>query len=167
MQEEWRTLEAYPRYGVSNFGDIRNLETERPVVPSKNQQGHLKVNLFDEGRHYTRSIAHLVADAFLPPPERNDFISLIHYDGNKMNCRADNLAWRPRHFVLNYHKQFHDPWFQSSSSPVIDIGTGRLYETAQEAALEHGLLFKEVMFSAQNRGYVWPTYQRFRFKEAS
>lgn len=162
MHEAWCPIPAFPRYNVSDLGRIENTRTGKILQPTVNQQGILKVNLVDSGYARTRSVNVLVAKAFLPPPHRPDFISAIHLDGDKYNCRANNLEWRPRYYAIRYHQQFKHPQFRSMRIPVIDIHSGVEYETVQQAALAHGLIFTEILAAAHNRTFVWPTYQEFR-----
>ena len=163
MDEEWRDLSIFPSYSVSDLGNVRSLKTGRILKRSKNQQGHLKVKLAEARHIYTRSVNHLVAKTFLDEPVRDDFSSVIHRDGDKTNCAADNLMWRPRHYTIRYHQQFDSHDFRNSSVAIIDIKTNRIYQTIQEASVEHGLLFFDILVSAHERTYVWPTYQEFRY----
>lgn len=162
MQEKWRAITECPKYNVSNLGRIENGHTGRILRPTTNQQGLFKVNLANRGQFLTRSVSMLVARAFLPPPERSDFISTIHLNGDRADSRAVNLAWRPRYFAIRYHQQFNHPQWRTLKTPVIDTKAGVVYETVQEAALAHGLVFTEILVAAQNRTFVWPTYQEFR-----
>lgn len=164
MTEEWLEISAFPKYRISSYGRVENSGTGRILRPSKNQEGHLKVNLSHEGEIHTRTVNHLVAKNYLPPPERRDFISVIHLDGVKSNCKAVNLLWRPRYFAIKYHQQFSSPHFRKSKMPIVDIKTGEEYPTVQEAVVRHGLLFNDVVMATHQRTYVWPTYQEFRAK---
>lgn len=165
MQEKWRVIAAFPDYLVSNYGQIKSARTDRLLIPTMNQQGFHKVQLMRHGKAHTRQVNQLVALEFLPPAPREDFISLIHLNGDKSDNRATNLDWRPRHFAIRYHQQFTSSAWYTAHIPVVDIKTGREYGTAQEAALEHGLVFTEILVAAHNRTVVWPTYQQFRLLE--
>lgn len=162
VAEEWRPVKAFPKYEVSPLGLIRHVESGRVLHPSLNQQGHPKVNLVLDGRPYTRHVNHVVARVYLEEPKRHDFISLIHLDGQKTNCAAANMQWRPRYFAVRYHNQFHTDLWQTSKVKIEDIKTGEIYKSIQDAVVKHGLLFSEVLVSLHDRTYVWPTYQEFR-----
>jgi hypothetical protein len=165
MTVVWREVPRSPNYEVSDQGEVRNKKYGRTLTPSKTQQGHLKVNLPVEGKVKTRQVNHIVGEVFLPEPHRSDFISLIHLDGGKTNCAASNLAWRPRYFAIRYHLQFESQIWKESRIPIVDIKDGRIYETIQEASVEHGLILSEILVSAHKRTFVWPTYQQFRLYE--
>lgn len=162
MKEDWLEAPNFPRYLVSNLGQVRTVKTDRILKPSKNQQGFLKVNLMQDGEIHTRTVNHLVARAFLPEPEREDFISVIHLNGDKSDCKVANLEWRPRYFAIQYHQQFHHKTWRTALIPIEDIKSGKKYRTIQEAVVRHGLLFNDVVVSMHQSTYVWPTYQQFR-----
>lgn len=161
-KEEWRTIPTFPKYGVSSYGRIETIKTGYILTATPNQQGHLKVNLMQDGKIYTRSVNQLVAKAFLPPPPRRDFTSIIHLNGDKADCHASNLMWRPRYFAITYHQQFETPTFRNARFPLVELKTGEKYDSIQDALVRHGLLYKDVLISAHERTYVWPTFQEFR-----
>lgn len=166
MNERWVHIPGYDGYYVSDLGNIKSDRSDSDLSPTVNQQGHLKVNLMRHGLCVTRSVSHLVARSFLDRPERPDFNSLIHHDGNKLNCAASNLAWRPRHFVLKYHKQFETRAFAKAAHlAVMDLETREVHASVQELAIQQGLLVNDILVSSYARTYVWPTYQRFQVIE--
>ena len=89
-EEIWKPIEgyAYP-YEVSNLGNVRG--------PYGLLAGHVCgtasiVSLIRErGTSATVRIHTLVARAFVPNPEGYRYVR--HKDGDRMNCRADNLEW--------------------------------------------------------------------------
>lgn len=161
LDTDWRDIPVFPKYQVGNLGNILTIKTGRILHPSLNNQGILKVNLVKGGEVYTRSVNHLVGKAFLDPPTRRDFSSLIHLDGDRTNCAVDNLMWRPRYFAIKYHNQFEMRAFQDSVIPIIDIKTQEKYDRIQDACVRHGLLFQEIIIAMHERTYVWPTFQEF------
>lgn len=162
MKELWREIAAFPQYLVSNHGNVQNQKTGTILKPTKNNRGHAKVHLMGYGRAHTRQVNHLVALTFLPKPPREDFISVIHLNGNFMDCVADNLMWRPRFFVVRYHRQFDTPMWKRVKVPLIEINEKKEYKSAQQAAMENGLVLTELLSAAYNKTFVWPTYQHFR-----
>lgn len=161
MPDEWRTISTFPLYAVSSRGEIENKRSGKLLRPSRTAQGHLKVNLCKDGDIFTRSINQLVAKAFLPLPERKDFISIIHRDGDKTNCDVGNLMWRPRYFAIQYHQQFWVPRFQNTRIPVIETNSGERFDRLQDAVMKYGLLFNDILVAMHEGTYVWPTYQRY------
>ena len=162
MEPSWRGIPAFPHYEVSNLGEVRNVKTERILHSSLTPQGHIKVKLRNESGAHTRQINQLVGQLFLPPPPREDFISVIHLDGKKTNCQAINLLWRPRFFAIRYHMQFETAMWKRIRVPVVEVKEQKRYESAQEAAMANGLILVELLSAAYNKTFVWPTYQQFR-----
>lgn len=104
MIEQWKTIEGFCNYEVSNFGDVRLKDTYRKTVTGTrlykgkmiaiNQQkgGYLTVYMKnDSGVWKTVSIHRIVAKAFIPNPDNKREVN--HIDGDKKNNKLDNLEW--------------------------------------------------------------------------
>lgn len=157
----WTPIPDFDRYSVSDEGEVRNDETNRILANTSNQQGIFIVGMMgDDDKQYKRSVAVLVANAYLDPPASDMFDTPIHINGEREDCSADNLAWRPRWFAIKYHKQFHDD-HQGFTVPIRDLKSGVVYPNSWEAALDNGLLEQEIVNATLRRTYVWPTYQEF------
>lgn len=164
--DEWRPINGFPDYLVSPQGMILSHKTDHILSGSRTQQGHVKVNLYKKGVLFTRNVNHLVARAYLDRPQRSDFTSVIHLDGDKTNLAALNLMWRPRYFAVKYHLQFEYDYYHRASVAIKDIKTGEVYSRIQKAVVQHGLLLQDILISMHNRTFVWPTYQEFTRIEA-
>lgn len=164
MEEKWKDLLEFPSYAVSDYGRIINKDTERIKVPSLNQNGVAHVLLMQNLKQFRRSVALLVAKAFLPVPKVEHFDTPINLNGDRLDNRAANLAWRPRWFAIKYHQQFFqdDPEHRGFNQPVELIQTGERFETSWDAAVKYGLLDKEIFVATFNQTYVFPTGHRFR-----
>lgn len=162
MNPQWVELAEFPDYAISDEGDIANIKTGMPRRPSINQQGILKISLYREGRLVTRSVAVIVAQAFLPPPEHDHFDTPIHLDGERQNCRADNLMWRPRWFAIKYHKQFRFEEFHTQYVNLIELESGARYSSLKEACMANGLYWYDVVKSFTEETFVPFTQQEFR-----
>jgi len=158
--EEWKEIGAFPGYSVSTYGRVRNDTTGRIMAMLRNQKGIVSVGLTQALVQHKRSIAVLVANAFLPKPDMNSFDTPIHLDGDLENNHVSNLMWRPRWFAVKYHQQFLTEK-RGFLVPVVD-DSGEMFETSWEAATKYGLIDREILTATLNRTYVWPTYQKFR-----
>lgn len=157
----WKQISAFPDYEINDGGAVRRAHNHRPVSPAMNQQGNLYVGLSRDKTQYKRSLALLVAIEFLGVPVNDRFDTPIHVDGDKTNCAASNLMWRPRWFALAYHKQFYNGE-RGFIVPIVEVNTGEKFPTSWEAAITYGLIDKEIRIAAINRTVVFPTGQHFR-----
>lgn len=158
--EDWEYIEGFPMYMISNLGEVRNIKTGRLLHITKSSRGGSKVGLVFDGVQYSRSVRTLVADAFLP--DKTDiFNTAINRDGDKTNNHISNLVWRPRWFAVKYARQFVVDYANADRGPIQDVESGLVYFTVREAAIENGLLFKEVFGSCLSGESVFPTWQTF------
>lgn len=154
--ERWKDIPHFIKYSVSDLGRIRNVDTGRDIRLSINQRGITYVGLMKDGQQYKRSVALLVASAFLDIPIHESFDSVIHLDGDRQNCAANNLMWRPHHFVVNYMRQF-------TMSPPIYEGvlhcpeTGELFSNSRDMAVKYGLLLRDIHAAIVNGHMIYPT----------
>lgn len=160
MELDWVTIPDFPNYVISNYGDIVNVTSGRWMKQSTTSQGVIKVGLIRSSRQFTRSVAVMVATAFVSG--RDDICDTpIHLDGNRSNNRADNLAWRPRWFAWRYSSQFSSISESARIGPLRDVGTGRRFMDVYEAAICCGLLFEDIRKSLVMKEPCFPTFQRF------
>lgn len=161
MLTEWRPIEDFPGYSVSETGFVRNDDVGRFMTMLVNQSGIVNVGLTKNRTQYKRAVALLVAKAFLEKPALEIFDCPINLDGDRFNNHACNLAWRPRWFATKYFQQFQHDHFDVNF-PIEEMDMQEKFDSPWEAAVKFGLLQVDVMLSAINRVRVWPTMQRFR-----
>lgn len=133
-----------------------SLRTERMLTTSVNQSGHRYTHLVhDSGKGVSRSVGMLVAKAFLDAPPMDHYNSVIYKNGDKLDASITNLAWRPRWFAIDYHKQFQHPSILYSKNRVIETQTNAVYDNLLEAAVDHGVLWYDIKNSVEHgNGYV-------------
>lgn len=159
--EQWSIIPEFPQYSVSDQGRVRKTGTNRILKVSVATGHHPFVSLLTDNGMTRRGLAPLVAKAFVPMPARCETPTPIHLDGNPMNCRADNLQWRPRWFAQKYTRQFTQDL--ENNNAVRNIDTGKIYNDIWEVVVEQGVLFNDVVKSIINKTYVYPLYQRFEW----
>ena len=87
-----KRIPGFEDYSVTSDGRV--FSYKRKVKVEKAQiikNGHCTVQFQKNGYPYIRSVAFLVANAFLPKPEISKMIR--HKDGNLMNNDVSNLEW--------------------------------------------------------------------------
>lgn len=161
---EWVAVEDFPGYSVSPLGVVRKDSTGRVLHIRLNQYGVPYVGLMRNWRQCIRSLPRLVAMAFIPQPNEI-FDTPINLNGDRTDCRVENLMWRPRWYAVYYNNQFTDRYDNPINAPVRDTETDEEFPDSLAAACRFGLLEREVVLSILNYTLTWPTYQRFELSE--
>ncbi len=107
--EEWRTIQGWPKYAVSSLGKVKRLRSldaksryevpERVLVPVPVQSGAdpsyrpLYVSLSNGGRASKFKIARLVLLTFRGPPTKVGENCARHLDDDQGNNYLSNLEW--------------------------------------------------------------------------
>jgi hypothetical protein len=92
-------------YAIGDRGTVLSFKTGKPRVlrPRYNKDGYAHVALRKEGRAYEFLVNRLVAEHFIPNPQRLPTVN--HKDGDKRNNRAENLEWATRsHQMVHAYK---------------------------------------------------------------
>lgn len=92
--EEFKIIEGYEGYSVSNLGNVKNNITGRFLVLIPNVNGYYRVHLRKDGKRKTIVIHKLIAKAFIPNPENKPYID--HINNNKSDNTIENLRWCTR-----------------------------------------------------------------------
>ena len=93
--EEWKIIEDYPDYMISNMGRVKSLNynrtgKEKILKPSKNN-GYYYLNLCKNGKPQKYKVHQLVGKYFIPNPDNKPFIDHINTD--RTDNRVENLRW--------------------------------------------------------------------------
>lgn len=155
----WTPINEFPKYVVSPEGVIHNRERRAVVRARQNRQGVVMASLMGDEHRKTRSVALIVAEAYLGAPRNPSYNSVIHLDGNRANCEAINLAWRPRWYAIRYHKMFDEE--PINVSVYIDE-TGETFGTLREACVKYGLIEKYTYVDLCNGDRSFHHGYRFR-----
>lgn len=108
--EEWRDIKGYEQlYQVSNLGRIKSLERidcrgrlvkERIMKPTVLNTGYLQICLSKDCEQNRYTIHRLVAEAFIPNPDR--LTEVNHKDEDKSNNCVENLEFCDHSYNMNY-----------------------------------------------------------------
>ncbi|QGJ90432.1 HNH endonuclease [Gordonia phage Crocheter] len=148
----WEPIQDFPQYVVSPDGLIMNKDRHTPKATRLNNQGDLIVDLSRDDKKHTRKVSLLVAQAYLGEPPEN-YNSVVHLNGDRSDCRAINLAWRPRWFVVEYNRMFLSEPLNCS---VKIKQTGEIFGTLREACMKYGMIESRAYMAAHNGNPVFP-----------
>lgn len=160
MLEEWRTIEEFPDYSVSNHGRVQNAVTGRFIGVNLIQNLVPTVSLQKDRHQYRRALSGVVARAFLEQPFEH-FNTPINLDGDRRNCAVDNLAWRPRWFAIRYHMERVEDPFSYWTRPFRLNQTWEVFGHINEPAVKYGELVREIHKSLVEGTTVFPHRHTF------
>lgn len=91
--EEWKEVDGFSKYEVSNKGKIREKESLREI-PQPLNNNYLCVNMYrDDGVKVLCKVHRIIALAFIPNTEN---VHNVDHKGDRLNNSVDNLQWRPK-----------------------------------------------------------------------
>ena len=104
--EEWRSIKGYGGvYEVSNQGNVRSITRRykakdcprgkllegKTMKTELTPNGYIQVILRGEGKSYSHRVHRLVAEAFIPNPDKKPHVN--HINGMRTDNRVENLEW--------------------------------------------------------------------------
>ena len=147
-KEQWRTIEDFPSYDVSDQGRVRswvnsrgNRQKEPHIIHQqlRKREGYLKVELWKDGKSYTRDVQRLVALAFIPNPENKPEVN--HKNGDKQNNNVSNLEWNTRQENVQHAIRtglFTPTPPEPKKKPIRIIETGEVFDSVSDCARSIG-----------------------------
>jgi hypothetical protein len=85
--EEYKNIKGYENYQISNFGNVKNIKTNRILKQSLTTTGYKEVKI--NGKHF--KIHRLIGEYFIDNP--NNLLCIDHIDNDKTNNNINNLRW--------------------------------------------------------------------------
>lgn len=164
-KEKWLNIYGFEEYAISNMGRIINTKTDLIKTPTVNQQGISSVLLVKDRIQHRRSVAVLVAEAFLEPMEHAwvHFDTPINLNGDRLDNRVENLLWRPRWFAVKFHKERRAGSTFEVAKKFYEVDTEEIFSQPCEAAIKWGLLEYAILDSILTGELVFPNWQEFKF----
>ena len=106
--EQYRSIENYKNYTVSNYGNVMNTKTGKILKPQKNKRGgyYLFICLYDNGQRRDARIHNLAATAFLGPCPLDTEVH--HKDFDNSNNQINNLQYMTREKHRELHCKLRD-----------------------------------------------------------
>jgi hypothetical protein len=127
-----------------------------------NNIGHAFVVMRNRhGFYHSRNLGKLVARAFRDREEPH-WNTVVYLDGNKTNCSAENLVWRPRWFAIRYHREKRYA-LAAGYFPIRNLDTGEIFTNVREVSICFGSLESEILDKANTGEGVFPFDYAFEY----
>lgn len=155
------------QYMVDENGNVYSHWSKRLLKAGDNGIGYLQVALSARDKHGKivvrfKKIHRLVAMAFIPNPE--NYTDVNHKDGNKKNNHVSNLEWctHSANVLHSFRVLGRVHIAKRSTKAVLCVTTGKVYESAVEAAKELGLFTSNISMICNGKSKSTKGY-RFKF----
>lgn len=148
--EEWKQINEYPNYEVSNLGNVRR-QTKKGyhlLKPTPNTKGYLRVTLAKNGKAKNFYIHRLVAGAFIP--NDSNYPQVNHKDENKQNNNINNLEWCTNRYNTRYSKS--KAVFGYDGQSIIEYDVMR---DAVKDGFNVGCIWQSINKGYLHKGYRW------------
>jgi len=156
LEEIWREIEDFPSYAVSNYGYVKNIDTNHILRPQDNGHGYLRVDLFFEGYHKKFYVHHLVALSFFGEYRRGMQITWVN--GDRSNNATNNLR------LMRQDPRHYKPARKTWGKRVRIVETGEIFRTVKDCAraigADHGTIYKVLRGERSSHlGYSYEFYE--------
>lgn len=93
MKEEWKKVEGFEDYEVSNLGNVKSLKfgKQRILKPGLDRYNYYQVAFSQDKKQSTKQVHKLVAIAFLNHKPCGYKLVVDHIDNNSLNNKLNNL----------------------------------------------------------------------------
>lgn len=152
--EEWKDINGFENYQISNTGKIRNIKRNKELTPCISNNGYAVVNLRSSSKTHTTYIHRLIAEHFLDTPNEEQTlwayntvygkVQVNHIDGNKLNNHIDNLEWSTG---KENTKHAYDNGLSSPIPPDNKGETNGQSKLTKEQVLEIRRLYEELNYT--------------------
>ena len=163
-ETEMKQIKEFPSYTVDEYGNVYNTKKNK-LKAQQTYNGYKYVQLHNNGKPKVALVHRLVAEAFIPNPEKLPCIN--HKDENKLNNSVENLEWCTYQYNNHYGKSKPTESAAEARKKAVEQYTmqGELvavFESASEAQRQTGIKQSNISKVCLGRptfhsagGYVW------------
>lgn len=137
--EKWIILnKPYDKYAISNYGNVKNIKTDKLVKQYLKRDGYYSVSLWKNNRGKNFKVHRLVAIYFIIQNSENE-LYVNHIDGDKTNNFYKNLEWVTP--SKNNYESVRLGLSKAVKVKITDIVTKEImfFDSITQAALHYGL----------------------------
>lgn len=142
-------LESRGAWFIDKNGNV--FHNGKLLKPTKNKNGYLSVELWENGNRKRVYVHRLVAEKYIPNPENKREVN--HKDGNKLNNSVDNLEW-----VTSSENKYHayKNGLRRSASQILTVDDVRYIrhcttKSRKELAEQFGVSYWAICNVLQNK----------------
>lgn len=128
--EEWRIVQQITGYEVSNYAQVRDIETKEIVDSHLGGGGVRYILLGPRGFKQKYRLDEIVAAAFYPGDHAD--CKVIHKDDNRYNHNASNLEWVPKVLIKARSSNY-------DGVKVRCVETGEMFSSTKECSEKFGV----------------------------
>lgn len=155
----WKPVKNYEDcYAVSDTGLVKRTDVnpERTLKPSHDQDGYFIVSLCKKNKRTTRSVHKLVANAFIPNPDNKPQIN--HKNGVRDDNRVENLEWctvaeNNLHAYRTLGRECHLKGRSYCEKKIKCVETGKIYKSIKDCAKQNNVSVSMISCRCLRQGY--------------
>ena len=148
MEEIWKKIDGY-NYEVSNYGNVRRIETGKILKQYKNKDGYMRVELRNMDKRKNCRVHRLVAIAFIPNPDNLPEVN--HKNELKADNTVSNLEWCTPKYNNNYGTRIEK--ISGSNHPKA-VGIYQFNKDGKLINKFETIMAAEKQFNSKTRGHI-------------